>query len=303
MLSTNSTTNDSSAQILSWWGYFSDTNKLKELEEICNSNIVVTEYHNTSELLALVKQYTYDIYIYPWGYHPEISLVLPKSEVDLSDLTSNYHPAFKDRLSFSNLPKNTLFFLDAVAMFLFDKHIFRDFEKYTFKEIITLAKEKCIYLPKETKQNKWLIESLNRHGNAKFNLEELTKENKIYFSDLTDEIIDNNLAICHFDSGEILNIDHNLINKYPNLTFGIHPELSYTSSDVISLRSEKDSAITLARHIGNIEFLNWLSESSLYLNPYGTLSHSTPDEIQNAAHWLYSNPHEKIWIDPKIDTP
>lgn len=304
MLSTNSTTNDSSVQILSWWGYFSDTNKLKELEEICNSNIVVTEYHNTSELLALVKQHTYDIYIYPLGYQNEVEEFLPYSSLNLDTIAKNHHPVYKDKAALAQLPKNSLFFQDAITVIAYDQKLTPNAYELSLKSILALANNHIIYLPNDVKQTCWMLEqhSLSNEPirESFFDLTSNPKFKGLRFSNECQNLSEEGFSVGFFDSGEIFNSIKNIHTKSSNIDITLHSSLSHSSSDIITIRSEKKQAVNLIHYLGSFEFLTWLSQKHSYCNPYGYIPLSFPEKLKTISSSLYKNEDNPPWIDLEL---
>lgn len=321
IISANANSNSNQMKILTWWGYLSDKQKLSEIESKCDVNIEVTEFMNVDDMMAMASVQNYDLYIYPWGYHMDLQEDLPPSNIDLTDITENYHPKIKEHYISSNMPQNTLFFQHAVRMFVYDNKYFPELRDITAESIINASQHGKVFLMNEVKQMDWLLKQMqNSNIDDNWNyLYGLIQKNQLSesretigfeFSNFGQDYINNNLLLGFLDSGEVLNPNLNWDITQENgdikkLAFGFHPELSQVSSDVISVNNDNPKAECLAREMGSRQFLEWISEENYYFSPFEGASKKLSPELQAFSRNFYAVSDKMVWLDELLfeDSP
>lgn len=308
--------NKDKVAILTWWGYLSDQHAIKQLELKCNTKIEVREYMTIEDLIGITSKFEYDIYIYPWGYHDNIKKNLPSSDADLSRFSHEYTPEIRSRFQRADMPKNTVIFQEAVRMFLYDSNIFNDLQALNPKEMIQASDFGAVYFMNEIKQMNWFLSQIgenNLSDNWRYLYESFLANKNwhpvvtkgIYFSNFIPEYLNNNILIGLIDSGELLNpnINWEKTNKLlsnRSLEFGIHKRLSQISTDVLSVRSDEPEDVCVAKEMSSRDFLNWVTETSFYFNPYGDIPNNINPSFVKFAEQYYEMADQLILLDEHL---
>ena len=276
--------NNKSVSIISWWGYLDNEQQMAKLEAQCKTEITVKEYTSLVEFPTLVADKTYDIYIYPLGYHKTVEPNLPPEGPDLTALTAGYHPTILKQYQAHNMPKDSLFFQHASLAYVYDKHVLPDLSKLTIDSLFALADQGHVYLMDEIKQLNTLLKQ-SQTGSALDTWIKLHRKVQqqsqwpqgtgagFYFSNFISKILNPNLVLGVIDSGELINphLDWRSVtqgNPNKTLAFGLHPQLSQVNSDIIAVKTHKKAAVCVAKAMGSREFLRQISNENFYFSPF-----------------------------------
>lgn len=304
-------------RILTWWGYLDNSAKLKQLNRMCDTQVEIQEYLSVDELQELALEDSYDLYIYPWGYHREMQRHLKDPGPDISNLTTGYHPIIKDQYAISQIPKDSVFFQHAVRAFVYDKNLVPKLSDATPEDILNLYDKGNLFLMNEIKQLDWLLKKM-RLGTEQDNWQDFYHrvknsipwykqgEKGIYFSNFVPKYLNNHLALGFIDSAEFINpnIDWNSINtdlSGKKIAFGIHPTLSQVSSDVLTLKSQKEPHLCIAKVLGSREFLRWIAEENYYYSPFEENISSINDEFKDFYTSFYEKVDTLFWVDDTVN--
>lgn len=313
----SNTRNKKQTQILSWWGYLDNSAKLQQLNKMCDTQVIVQEYMDVDELQELASADSYDIYIYPWGYHREMQQHLEEPGPDISHLTTGYHPVIKDQYALSQIPKDSVFFQHAVRAFVYDKNLVPELSNATPEDILNLYDKGNLFLMNEIKQLDWLLKK-KRTGSEQDNWQDFYHrvinslpwykqgEKGIYFSNFAPKYVNDHLALGFVDSAEFINpnIDWSTINTAESgkkIAFGIHPTLSQVSSDVLTLKSQKASHLCIANVLGSREFLHQIAEENFYYSPFEESINSIGDEFKAFYASFYDKVDTLFWVDDTVN--
>ncbi len=312
----NLSKNRKETKVLTWWGYLSNQKIIDSIAGKCKTKIIIEEYLTTEDLVGTSNNKYYDIYIYPWGYHDNIKKNLPDSDADLSRFSLDYTPEIRSRFQRADIPKNTVIFQEAVRMFLYDSNIFNNLQVLNPKEMIQASEFGAVYFMNEIKQMNWFLSQIgenNLSDNWRYLYESFLANKNwhpvvtkgIYFSNFIPEYLNSNILIGLIDSGELLNpnIDWgktNTLHSNRSLEFGIHKRLSQISTDVLSVRSDEPEDVCVAKEMSSRDFLNWVTETSFYFNPYGDIPNNINPNFVKFAEQYYEMADQLIWLDEHL---
>jgi hypothetical protein len=307
---------DKPTRILTWWGYLSDQKKIEEIENICGTQIKVTEYFNVDELQNQASISTHDIYIYPWGYHPDIQQYLKQEGPKINGVVTNYHHAIKSQYEKAKIPKDTVYFQLAVSMFVYDKSHIPDLDDITAEDIVDFANVGKVFLMDELKQMDWLIKqyktgtlienwiSLYQKFRARQSWNQANNAG-LHFANFASDHLDENLILGNLYSGEFINpnIDWSTLSKPgkpKTLGFGVHPSLSQAASDVLAIKSYDSKDLCVAQEMASRRFLKWISEENFYFSPFEETIDSIPEQFQHLTQEFYDKADKIVWIDDAL---
>ena len=277
-----------SVRVLTWWGYI-DLNdpKTMEIEKKCNARISVDEFYSNAEFLERIsgkdKTLPYDILIFSdtvikSSQTKFIELLKTKIVQSSRDYTKDVKKFYQNR----NYNPSTVIFQISLTGFLVNKDKVTISSKSKLKDFFGKSPDSIFVLLDDhveisTLLKKWecdeSIDGCSKNSNQIFPSEEKLKnligQSKLVISsDLANISKHPNFAVAYTWSGDALQ----KLNSQENLEFILHPSLSHTSMDLLTLAGQSPEASCVANFFSKKDYLDSVSMRTKYFSPFGVVS-------------------------------
>lgn len=281
---------DKPLRILTWWGYFEKGDKkIQQIEESCGRKISIDEFYSNSEFLSRIddakkSETHYEIIVYSDTVSKVVQSRFSRGfshSIEMKNISKNWHPAIRDFFKTRKFSQLTRPFQFSLTGFLVNKERINFSAKDSLSEIIKkLHDSKLVlvddYVEVATLFRKWKCES-NRSSCKNISgdffpkdesLSTLFKQTEVIVtSDLGSLDSHPQFGAAYTWSGDAFK--RSLEKK--NLSFHLHPKLSHSSMDLISLNSRSKEARCVYDALSSKEFLNSVSKKSMYFSPFGVV--------------------------------
>lgn len=267
--------------IISWWGYLNYPDLIQPIEKACNANIYLDEYYSNPEFLRRLRKSPYDIAIYSYTVYDTFHSLEPGSKIDIkSDIVKSYHPKIRQAYESEMKNTNTVYFQLSLTGFVWNPANIQLNETDSIESIFSKAHGKTVIVLDEHIEVLTLLSqtSLKSKRHVVNNMELPSIAGVKNLVDGTHLVITNNVgsiltkpdfAFAYTWHGEAMEKIH---KDNLNYQFMIHPQLSHWSTDMLTLISDKDAAVCVAKALSSEHFLNSLTAYSYYFSPYKNTS-------------------------------
>jgi spermidine/putrescine-binding protein len=282
-----------SVRVLSWWGYIDPKSpETIEVEKKCNTRISVDEFYSNAEFLDRIsgqdKNPTYDILIFSDTIIKSSQTKFIESlKTKINRSSKEYNSDVNNFYQNRNYNPSTAVFQISLTGFLVNKEKVSISSKSKLKEFFSKSPDNIFVLLDDhveiaTLLKKWECdESSNgcsRNSNRIFPSEEklknlIGKSKLVISSDLADITKHPKFAVAYTWSGDALQ----KLAAQKNLEFMLHPSLSHTSMDLLTLASQSPEASCVANYFSSKAYLNSVSIRTKYFSPFGAV----PTEDKN----------------------
>jgi len=288
-----STTRNASVRLLSWWGYI-DTKSptVRAIEEKCRTKLSVDEFYSTTEFLERVREQNkaakkYDVLIFSdTVYGAAETSFVRNLKTKLGNKTKSYVSPVRIFFEGRKYNQSTLIFQISLSGFLLNKNLLKvektarltDFVEKSGDNIFVLMDD---HLEVATLLNKWECNELKadcrQAGRSLFPTEEKLKKlvgktKVVISSDLAEITKHPKFALAYTWSGDAIQRQV----AQPNLEFLLHPSLSHTSMDLLTLVGTSPEAQCVANEMTSKAFVDEVAARSKYFSPYGPVASQEP---------------------------
>jgi hypothetical protein len=272
--------------ILTWWGYIAkDSPAFKNIEKECNTAISIDEFYSSAEFLKRLSagqssQAPYDIAIFSDTMREASAALINRNKnLKIAVDTSNYVAPIKNYFQSQNFARNTAIFQISLTGFLWNKKNISLSSSDTLGTVFTRTQDGLVVLVDDhveisTLLRAWECSSRkdkcqNLAGEffpSEQQLRTLLGNSKLLItSDLGKIDAHPKFALAYTWSGDaIARAGDNI-----NLEFLLHPSLSHTSMDLVSLLGKSKEAACVSKHLASQNFLTATAQNTLYFSPYG----------------------------------
>lgn len=274
-----------SVRVLSWWGYIDKKDqKTRAIEEKCRATLSLDEFYSNAEFLERVNSKRnssqHDILIFSDTVIKSAQTAfIDKLKTKISSNSKKYFPGVKDFYNSRNYNPSTAVFQISLTGFLVNRAIIKAGSSDKLSEFFRDSADKIFVLLDDhveiaTLLNKWECNELGSgcSKNAQLifpsedKLKKLVGQSKVAISsDLADITNHPKFALAYTWSGDAIQ----KTSTQPNLEFILHPSLSHSSMDLITLVGESKEAKCVADELASKEFVDSVAQKSKYFSPYG----------------------------------
>lgn len=280
-------------RVLSWWGYINSADPaVASIEKTCKTALSVDEYYSTSEFLARVEQKAaskapLDILVFSDTVYTSKQLgFLSKSKLHFDRGLSGYSEPVKDFFKSRRYDAATGIFQISLSGFLVNKNLMSISPNDPLSLFFTRAQDNIVVLLDDHVEITTLLSNwecsehkneCSKLGRSLFPSEEKLKQlvgkaKLVISSDLADITKHPNFALAYTWSGDALR----QLDGRSNLEFLLHPSLSHTSMDLLSLVGTSKEAKCVAEAMASKEFLDTVARRTRYFSPYGPVDAQDP---------------------------
>jgi len=276
----------SRVRILAWWGYIDPKSSvIQAIEKKCKASLSIDEFYSTSEFLERVTKNSsdvkdYDLFIYSdTAYAATETRSLRDSKKRLVESYRIYDPALASFYRKSKYNAATSVFQISLSGFLVNRNMVQLGGKESLRDVFKVVGKRLFVLMDDhmeiaTLLNKW--ECSEAESGCKKDsqlvfpsedkLKKLVGQSKVVISsDLADITKHPNFALAYTWSGDALQKQ----SEQPNLDFILHPSLSHSSMDLLTLVGDSKEAQCVANELTSKEFVDAVAIKSKYFSPYG----------------------------------
>jgi spermidine/putrescine-binding protein len=291
---------NSRVRILSWWGYIDPQEKsIQSIQKKCKTTFSVDEFYSTTEFLDRLERNKdaekgYDILIYSdTAYNARESQIARKSKEKLNRKIDSYAAPISAFYRKKQYNQATGIFQISLSGFLINKTLVRLNGSESLSSIFRLAGDNVAvfmddHMEIATLLNKWECTEMGadcrKNSQLTFpseaKLKKLVGQSKVAISsDLADITKHPKFALAYTWSGDALQ----KTSTQPHLEFILHPSLSHSSMDLITLVGESSEAKCVANELASREFVDAVAQKSKYFSPYGPVSSNAKafNQLQN----------------------
>jgi hypothetical protein len=298
--------------ILAWFGYISDDDQyIKAIEKECNTKIFYDQYYSGDEFLDRFQQNRedYNIIIFPETIFKLISADISNKNSDLYQNARHYNPIIYNHYTHQKFPHNVVFFNHALMGFLYNKSVINLTEGDTIYSMLHKAGNNTVVMIDDAVETEFLLSLGIRQATeskAKFggnnsltplklnNFKKLYQGSSVIITNSFQKISTTpSFAFAFQWSGDAFNF----LQHAPNLTFFVHPKLSYVSSDLLANLDNKRPTVCVANALASRVFLAHMQDKIYYFSPYGDKP-SKKDAMFTSFYntWMHDLP-TLPWID------
>lgn len=262
---TNTRSDNEPVNILTWWGYLTHKDLLDEVEKNCQVKISFDEYYSNFEFIRR-KSNRYDILIYSGtvrGFIENDDKL--KSNADISLIAKDYHKVFKRHYLEEGYPRNTLYFMFAETVFLWDADKISLYHSDSIEEMFRKAGEKKAVIIDNYIEVLTLLLNESKHDFFSEFKRILGDASLIISNNLGEVVEDDDFAIGYLWSGEAI---AKMSSSRKNLKMMVHPSLSHITKDLITVLSEDEKSLCVAKELASESFLSKLAAKEFYFSPF-----------------------------------
>jgi len=274
-----------SVRVLSWWGYIDTKSELiRDIEKKCTARISLDEFYSNGEFLDRVgkskKSSDHDILIFSdTVIKSSQTSFISSLKTRVSTTHRNYSPGVKSFFVGRKYNPSTAVFQISLTGFLVNKETVSAGASDRLSAFFKDSKDKIFVLLDDhveiaTLLNKW---ECSEAGSAckkdsqlvfpsEDKLKKLVGQSKVVISsDLADITKHPKFALAYTWSGDALQKQ----SEQSNLNFILHPSLSHSSMDLLTLVGESQEAKCVANELISKKFVDSVAQKSKYFSPYG----------------------------------
>lgn len=276
-------------RIFSWWGYIDRNNSaVQAIEKKCGAELSIDEFYSTTEFLERVSTKnagvkSYDLLIYSdTAYAAHETGFVRASKKKLGMNLSSYHPSISHFYKSNKYNSATSVFQISLSGFLVNRNLITMNGKESLHDVFNSAGKNLAVLMDDhmeiaTLLNKWECSELGsgckKDAQLVFPSEEKLKklvgQSKVVISsDLADITQHPKFALAYTWSGDALQKQ----SEQPNLDFILHPSLSHSSMDLLTLVGDSKEAKCVANEFASKKFVDAVARKSKYFSPYGPVN-------------------------------
>lgn len=273
-------------RVLSWWGYIEPQSKvIQAIEKKCRASLSIDEFYSTSEFLERVSKKSsdvksYDLLIYSdTAYESHETRHLRASKRKLNEIHRTYHPSITAFHKKNKYNAATAVFQISLSGFLVNQKLIQLHGRENLNDVFNLVGQRLFvfmddHMEIATLLNKW---ECSEAGSAckkdsqlvfpsEDKLKKLVGQSKVVISsDLADITKHPKFALAYTWSGDALQKQ----SEQSNLNFILHPSLSHSSMDLLTLVGESQEAKCVANELISKKFVDSVAQKSKYFSPYG----------------------------------
>ncbi len=275
--------------MLTWWGYISkESPEFKSIEKNCNTVVSIDEFYSSAEFLKRLtagqnSKAPYDVAIFSDTMREASSAIINRDKsLKIAVDTARYVAPIKQYFQSQNFAKNTGVFQISLTGFLWNKKNITISPSDTLGTVFTRTQDGLIVLVDDhveisTLLRAWECSSRkdkcqNLAGEffpSEQQLRTLIGNSKLLItSDLGKIDAHPKFALAYTWSGDAIA----RAGENSHLEFLLHPSLSHTSMDLVSLLGKSKEAACVAKHLASQNFLTSTAQNTLYFSPYGPVS-------------------------------
>ena len=289
----------SSVRILSWWGYIDKKDqRVQAIEQKCKASLSLDEFYSNAEFLDRVNPNRasgkHDILIFSDTVIKSAQTAfIDQLKTKLNSNSRSYFPGVKDFFRGRKYNSSTAVFQISLTGFLVNRTIIKAGQADKLSEFFRGSADKIFVLLDDhveiaTLLNKWECTEMGadcrKNSQLTFpseaKLKKLVGQSKVAISsDLADITKHPKFALAYTWSGDALQ----KTSTQPHLEFILHPSLSHSSMDLITLVGESSEAKCVANELASREFVDAVAQKSKYFSPYGPVSSNAKafNQLQN----------------------
>lgn len=273
-------------RILSWWGYIDSKDAaIQGIEKKCRTTLSVDEFYSTTEFLSRLAKRgdggkPYDVLIYSdTAYNAKETALARNSKKKILTQQSAYSASISSYYKRNKYNSATGIFQISLSGFLANKSLIQLRGIDSLAEIFKRAGNNISVLMDDhmeiaTLLNKWECSETgsNCGKNSQLifpsedKLKKLVGQAKVVISsDLAEITKHPKFALAYTWSGDAI---QKTISQ-PNLEFILHPSLSHTSMDLLTLVGESQEARCVANELTSKKFVDSVAQKSRYFSPFG----------------------------------
>jgi|GEM_PF-3246418 len=273
-------------RILSWWGYIDPHHRnIKNIERKCKTTLSIDEFYSTTEFLNRLERdktidNKYDVLIYSdTAYTARATNAIRNSKLKLDRRAESYANPISSFYKKNKYSQGTGIFQISLSGFLVNKRLVSLKGNESLGEIFKITGDNVAvfmddHMEIATLLNKWECTELGSDCSkntqlifpSEDKLKKLVGQSKVAISsDLADITKHPKFALAYTWSGDAIQ----KASTQPNLEFILHPSLSHSSMDLITLVGESKEAKCVADELSSKEFVDSVAQKSKYFSPYG----------------------------------
>jgi spermidine/putrescine-binding protein len=295
-------------RVLTWWGYIDPKNNdVAAIAEKCRANLSIDEFYSTTEFLERIssnrsKEIQYDLLIFSdTAYNAKETAFIRNSKMRLNRNAKLYSSTISRFYQNNKYNNATGIFQLSLAGFLVNRDLMKFHNSINLEDIFKLARDNVFVLMDDhmeisTLFNKW--ECTERKSSCRTNarptfpsdekLRKLIGKSKVVISgDLAEITKHPRFAVAYTWSGDAIQ----KLNSQSNLDFFLHPVLSHSSMDLLTLTGDSDEAKCVAHEFTSKAFIEKITKKSRYFSPYGPVPSDDREfsKLQNQFFEQFSN--------------
>lgn len=284
--------------ILTWWGYLSYPDIIKQVENQCNVKLSFDEYYSNDEFIRRWESHSelYDIIIFSSTIYDLLRDKIPRiNNSKLSAYSTQYHPVIRAHYLSMHYPRNIVYFMHAMSGFLWNPDNISISEQDTIQSIFKKATNKLVVMMDDPVEVKRLVEADGASGLTPENFENIAQRANVYITNNYSQIYKKTaFSFSYSWSGEAV-IDIMAANK--KYQFLVHPKLSYISSDLLAQTSRKTSAECVARIMASRDISTIIQNADFYFTPYIDYKNVIDDNFKKLYLDFIAYLSHALWVD------
>jgi len=274
-----------SVRVLSWWGYIDRKDKrIAAIEQKCKTSLSLDEFYSNAEFLERVNpkkgSLNHDILIFSDTVSKSAQTAfIGQLRTKLNSNSKRYFAGVRDFYYSRHYNPSTAVFQISLTGFLVNRAIIKAGASDKLSEFFRGSADKIFVLLDDhveiaTLLNRWECTELGSDCSkntqlifpSEDKLKKLVGQSKVAISsDLADITKHPKFALAYTWSGDAIQ----KASTQPNLEFILHPSLSHSSMDLITLVGESKEAKCVADELSSKEFVDSVAQKSKYFSPYG----------------------------------
>jgi spermidine/putrescine-binding protein len=274
-----------SVRVLTWWGYIDPrADSVKTVERKCKARVSLDEFYSNAEFLDRVGNQRagnrHDILIFSdTVIKASQTAFIGDLKARLDSKSKQYFSGVKEFFVGRKYNPATAVFQISLTGFLVNKSVIAAGPKDKLSAFFKDSKDKIFVLLDDhveiaTLLNKWECTELDSGCKKKKQLafpsedklKKLVGQSKVVISsDLADITKHPKFALAYTWSGDAIQ----KLSAQPNLDFILHPSLSHSSMDLLTLVGESKEASCVANEFASKKFIDSVAQKSKYFSPYG----------------------------------
>ena len=259
-----------------FFGFLDDPKITEIIDKKCNVNFSHDSYPSNAEFLHTFNTNAddYDVMIFSNLIYGSIKDRLPKFNSNLSSVSNNYYPYFKDYFKTHGYTQNTAFFTHAMVGFLYNPKLIKVSPDDTIFDLFKKAKNNDVILVDDSGEIGNLVtqaynEKYKKNSQTKLtykNLKELTQNTHVYVTSEFNKIYDNpKFAFAYIWSGDALLY---LKKSHKPYKFFMPTHATSICTDLVVQMKDTPQAKCVAEALASPELLKYFEKDSYYFSPY-----------------------------------
>lgn len=283
----------SSVRVLTWWGYINTKDpKVINIEKKCRTKLSLDEFYSNAEFLSRIENShknsgNFDILIYSDTVIKSAQMeFVGKLKNSLDVRSDKYEKTFRDFFDGRDYNSSTAAFQISLTGFLLNKKLINSSKTDPLSSFFKKSGDNIVVLLDDhveiaTLLNKWECTeqktNCGRSGHSLFPDEEklkrlVGKTKVVISSDLAEITKHPKFALAYTWSGGAVQKQA----AQPNLEFLLHPSLSHTSMDLLTLVGTSPEAKCVANEMSAKDFVDTVAAKTKYFSPFGAVASQEP---------------------------